>query len=707
METNNGKHRVSKILWALYCVLLFISLVTIVKIICIQYSWEPDQKKLKHFTSDRHQETIKPERGSITDCNGKILAISTPLYTIHMDCHILKKELAAGKIKIGKDSINEDGWRKLAWEMCMGLPALIDDGRTAKDFYDTILSYRDSNTKPGRKNVLIAKGIDHSTLLKINQLPLHKYGKYKSGLKVSREETRKYPYEELGKRIIGDIRIDPNDPDRNRFVGIEGDFNHILRGTEGVQWMKETDKGAVVDHDSSTVKAANGLDIRTTLDIDIQDIADRALRKYIANDEGIDGGCAVVMEVETGAIKAMANLKKSSKGELGEYLNMAIGRPGEPGSIFKTVTLMTLLEDGKVTLDTEIPTNHGVLEGFPNLPKDRSLIKYEEETKRSRISVREGFKRSSNNVFRHLVIKHYGDTSVRRQFTDRLFEYKLHDAYTFELQEKGYGKSALRERWSLVDLFSTAIGYSIRETPLNMLTFYNAIANKGRMMQPYIIDAHLDNGVVVKKFGPKVLNASICSKTTVDTLTSALKAVAKEGTAKRLRNAKCEIAGKTGTARTTLEASEKPRRGDQYQTEGGERRYQATFVGFFPADNPKYSAIVTVYTKLTKSDGYGGGNHPTLIFKDIVDHLWALDPEWGNVLKERAEVPQMKPAYIGTRKDGGIVPELNGMGLTDALYAIENNGYTCSYEGLGHVVRQSPAPGTRYTKGQTIHIVMR
>ena len=156
-----------------------------------------------------------------------------------------------------------------------------------------------------------------------------------------------------------------------------------------------------------------------------------------------------------------------------------------------------------------------------------------------------------------------------------------------------------------------------------------------------------------------------------------------------------------------MDATEKPTKKDPYLTEDGERKYQATFVGFFPADNPKYTAIVTVYTKLTKSEGYGGGNHPALVFKDIVDHLWALDPNWGNILKERSEIPQMKPEYIGTRKDGGMVPETMGMGLMDAIYAIENNGYKCQYEGIGHVVRQIPAAGSKYKKGETIKIVLR
>jgi len=705
--TPADRHRVSKTLWTIYCLFLIASVVVIGKIIYLQTVWEPDKKTLGYFTPDNHQESIKPERGTITDCNGKLLAISTPLYTVHMDCHILKRELSRKKVKVGKDSITERDWRKMAMDMCRQLPSIINDGRTADDFYNLIILNRDSNTRKGRRNVLIVKGIDHSTLLKMKKLPLYRHGKYVSGMKESKEEARKYPYGELGRRLIGDIRIDRNDPTRNRFVGLEGQYDYILRGKEGLQWMKETDKGTIIDPDSTGIKVENGADIMTTIDIDIQDIADKALRRHLENDEGIEGGCVVVMDVETGAVRAMANLKKNSRDEMGEYLNMAIGRPGEPGSIFKTATLMTLLEDGKVCLDTEVETNHGILKEFPKTGKDKALVRYEETTRKNRITVREGFKRSSNNVFRHLVIKHYGEEDKRKQFTDRLFEYQLHDAYDFDLEEKGYGKSALRKSWSIHDLYSTAIGYSIRETPLNMLAFYNAIANKGRMMKPYLIDSHLMNGQVIRKFKPEVLNASICSKATADTLTAALKIVASEGTARRLKSAKCEVAGKTGTARTVLDAADKPLRKDPYITEDGYRKYQATFVGFFPADDPKYSAIVTVYTKLTKSEGYGGGNHPALVMKDIVNHLWARDAEWGNVLEERSGVPEMKAEYIGTRKNGGIVPEVKGMGLMDAIYAIENNGFKCIYEGIGHVARQSPEAGTRHGKGGNVHIILR
>ena len=704
-NTPEDKNRISKILLAFYWALLLLSCVVIGKIIYIQYIWEPPQQSIENFTPNNESVEVKPERGNIMDCNRKLLASSTPLYTIRLDCQIQKEELAKKAIKMGKDSLTEDLWRKYAKQSCEKLPEIVGDGRTADDYYNLIILNRDSNTRPGRRDVKFITDIDHSTLLKIKELPLFRLKQRFSGMKVKSVDSRKYPYGELGRRIIGDVRVDLDDPTRNRSLGIEGEYNHILHGKEGIQWMKVADEGSIISPDSTSIAVEHGSDIITTIDISIQDIADRALRRQITDDTAIEGGCVVVMDVKTGAVKAMVNLKKNSKGELGEYFNMAIGRAGEPGSVFKTATLMTLLEDDKVTLDTRIPTNGGRLEGYPKVPVDEALQKYERATGEKSITVREGFKRSSNNVFRHLTIKHYGENEqTRKQFTDKLFEYNLHNAYKFDLSEKGGTTSSLRDSWSVHDLYSTAIGYSIRETPLNILAFYNAVANKGKMMKPYIISAFEKNGQITKEFKPVILNGSICSKSTADTLTSALKLVAQEGTAKRLKNAKCTIAGKTGTARVVLEPADKPQKGNPYVNENNQKKYQATFVGFFPADDPKYSAIVTVYTGLTGSNGYGGGNHPAKVFGEVVNNLWALDSSWGTEIKDRTRLPEMHPSYIGTRKGSGPVPDVKGMGLKDAIYALENNGYKCTYEGMGHVVSQSPAAGTTHSQGKTVHI---
>ena len=712
-DINKDEHRTSRTLWFLYCFFLFLSVVILGRIVQLQYFWEPedDTDKLGIFQPKREKHEIEPERGAIIDCNGKLLAYSTPMYNIHMDCHILKEELAAGKIAIGKkDSISEGDWRRLAKEMCNSLPGILQDGKTAKEYYDEIVANRDSDKKQGRRNMILAKGIDHSTLLKMQELPFLKLGQFKSGIIVRKEETRKYPYGDLARRVIGDVKVDPKDPKANRFVGIEGQYDHFLRGTKGVEWRKRTDKGMIRDVDSSKTAVEHGKDIKTTIDIDIQDIADRALRKQIQDNPEVLGGAIVVMEVETGAVKAMVNLSRSSKDVMGEYFNSAIGRPSEPGSIFKAVSLLTLLEDGHIELETEIPTNGGRMKEYPKMKPDEYVQKHEWRTKSDKISVIEGFKISSNYVFRRLVKDYYGKNE--KEFIDRLYEYRLApDAYTFDLTERGATKPYLPDPeskgWSGTDLVSTAIGYLVMQTPLNIAMFYNAIANKGKMMKPYLISSIESKGRVETKYKPEVLNGSICSKATADSITRALKLVTEEGTAKKLKNAKCEVAGKTGTARIVLNKEERVGSTDPYISADGKKKHQGTFVGFFPADKPKYTAIVTIWSGLTSANFYGGA-YPAEAMKDIVDAVWALEENWGEEHKAMASMPEMKPQFIETaRGSAGPIPNVKGMGLKDALFAIENNGYKCSYEGVGHVVNQSPAAGSKGNKGQTIRIVLK
>lgn len=697
-------NRVSKILWVLYCLFLVLSVVLIVKISYLQFTWEPDQALVKYFQPKRYRQIEKPERGAIMDCNGKLLAISTPMYNINMDCTVRKEEFEMAKTARKRDSLEKD-WKAKAWRLSQELPkVLVKDGKNADYYYNLIISNRDSDLK-GRKNVPITKNIDHETYLRLKELPLFNEGQFKSGMIKKEIETRQYPYGELAARVIGDVRINKEHPEESRFLGIEGQYDYILHGKEGSQWMKRTDKGSIVDRDSAIVKVVHGQDIRTTLDIDIQDIADRALRSRIADDEAIQGGCVVVMDVKTGAVRAMVNLQKNSKGELGENFNMAIGRPGEPGSIFKAVTLATLLEDGHVTLGTEIPTNHGSMPDLSRINDDQYIKDWERKHNTNRISVLDGFKISSNYVFRRLTIDNYQNDP--QSFINRLYEYRLNDSYEFDLTEKGGTRSRVQDSDSKYYLASAAIGYSIMETPLNMVTFYNAIANNGKMMKPYLIESYEVNGEPVKEFGPEILNGSIFSKATADTLTRALKMVTLEGTATRLKNAKCVVAGKTGTARTVLSPEEQPLRNDPYVSVNGERKYQATFVGFFPADEPKYTAIVVVYTNPTKGSVYGGVI-PAMTFREIVDKLWSLDSTWGETFQARAKVPEMRPEHIGTRQGSSIpVPDVKGMGLKDALYAIENNGYRCQYEGVGHVVSQNPAAGKSCAKGELIKLVLR
>ena len=720
MEGNSKKEKKSfdrvYIILLVFCFLFTaLSIFFTYYIVHLQFLWDRPVNSIEQFIPNYDETIIPPDRGDIMDCNGRILASSTPLYDIRMDCCIQQEYLTDGrKIKIPKnpttkkDSINEKEWKELAWMMCQQLPSVLKDGKNADDYYNLIISKRENPEATGRKYVLLAKEIDHSTLLQVRQLPLFNLGKNISGKIEEKKSRRLYPYKGLAARVIGDIRIDPNNPGADRHIGIDGQYDYILHGTPGKQWMKSTDNGKVVDMDREFVEVEHGADIRTTLDMTFQDIADKALRKHIADDEGLEGGCAVVMEVKTGAIKAMANLIRDKNGQLTEGLNMAVGRAGAPGSVFKTVTLMTLLEDGKVTLDTRMDCNGARLKQFPELSIDEQLKKYIDKTGNKTITVREGLAISSNNVFRHFALEHYGkNAETIKQFTDRLFEYKLDGSYEFDLKEKAFGTSRLKDKWTIPDLYSTAMGYSIRQTPLSILAFYNAIAGRGKMMKPYLIQSFERGGEVIQEFKPQILNGAICSTETADTLISALKSVATDGTAAlRLKGAKCEVAGKTGTAWVYLDKKDNPKPGDGYITIDGRRKYQATFVGFFPADEPKYSVIVTLYTYLTSSNSYGGSNHPTKIFKEISDRIWAFDSEWGERVKEVYNIPYMKEEHIGTRQSVSPVPNLKGKGLKDAIYALENNGYRCTYEGVGHVVKQSLEAGKQGRKGETVHIIL-
>ncbi len=694
--------RASNVLSAFHVVFLIIAIAAVTKIVITQYFWEPDPEYLHYFQPRKKKMDIDPDRGAIIDHNGNLLAMSTPMYNIYMDCYVLKEAHDADTRNGAK---NEEEWVGKAKKLAAMLPQVLKEEGKDEAYYNTLIF---NGRRNKRRYVPIAKNIDYDVLTELKKLPLYNEKQHKGGLIVEKVETRQYPYDELARRVIGYVKH--NNDTLSRHIGIEGKYDYILHGKKGAEWKKITDKKKMIkDVDSSIVDVEHGYDIRTTLDINIQDIADRALRRNMSSEENLVGGCVVVMDVETGAVRAMVNLQKDKKGEYREIFNMAAGTPAEPGSVFKAVTLTTLLEDGYVELEDKLPTNHGRMSDMPKINQDTYITTYESRNKTDEIPVIDGFKISSNYVFRRLVKDHYGENP--EEFINRLHAYNFGEAYEFDLTESGSSKPRIPDPaskgWTIYDLVSVAIGYSARVTPLQVATFYNAIANDGKMMKPYVVESIEHNGKVEKQFKPEILNGSICSKATADTLTRALKMVTLEGTASKLKNAKCVVAGKTGTSRIHLTAEERQGSKDPYSDKDGRKKHQATFVGFFPADEPQYTAIVVVYTDLISHNVYGG-SIPALTFKEIADELWAYSPGWGKELKKRGEVPQMLADHIATSTSpNSPVPDLKGLGLKDALYAIENNGYRCSHSGTGHVTSQHPAAGTRLKKGETITIKLR
>ena len=621
VKTPRKRDRIGLTLYLLYVLLLIAAVILILRLVYIQALWKPEPKIETALTPSNTVSYIEPARGNILDSEGRLLAISCPIYQFYMDCTVLKETNTPEQ---------EQKWLDKARELAQGL-AVEFPARSADDYYKLIRDGRANN----RKYVKIGTPVDRNAYNRIITLPLFREGRYRSGMIVEQEQIRQYPYGKLARRTIGFVRNNKSEV-TNTHIGLEGKFDYVLHGQEGKEWMRVTDYGRVRNSDSAYVRAVDGNDLRITLNIDYQDIADKALRAEITEEHDLEGACLVLMEVGTGAIRAMVNLvREDGDGPFEEIQNLAIGRKGEPGSVFKTVTLMSVLNDGYIkSLEETLPATNGNVAGTSI--KDAHIPDYVRQHHTNRISILDGFKISSNYVFATLAVKNYGIDKTKgrgkglektERFLQNIYNYKLGEAFAFDLDglQTPTIPSPSTRYWTDTDLGSIGFGYSTEETPLHILTFYNAIANKGRMMKPYLVEDIEKDGVVTERRGPGVLNAAVCSKAVADTITRALKAVTEDGTAKRLKDAKCAVAGKTGTSFGTFPNG-------QYQDASGRRKYQGTFVGFFPADKPQYSIICVVYSKPTGKQFQGGGI-PARAIRTVVDQLYNIDPCFRTELK--------------------------------------------------------------------------
>ena len=594
-------------------------------IIKIQATYTVDPRVIGLFRPVEQKHVDTPVRGKILATDGRPLAISAPLYDLYMDCTVRKKDYAED----GKDSL-ERAWKAKVRELARYLSAEFKD-RSADEYAGMILGGR----QKGSRYLRLQRNLDLTTIQRVKTFPLFREGPYTGGIIVQEHEERIYPYDSLARRVIGYVK------EQNR-IGLESSFDAVLHGTEGYEWRRVTDnKRWIRDLDSTSVKVEDGADIRTTLNIDFQDIADKALRAQINANEDIRAGICIIMEAKTGAIRAMVNLSRGATPQtvLWERENLALREVGEQGSVMKTVTLLSVVEDGYVkSLEQTIPTNNGLV---PKYNQDVHILDYQRETGRRAISVMHGFEISSNYVFAYLAENYYGKQP--QELFDHIYSYRLGEAFDFDIT--GLGKPVVNRPgtagWSGTTLGTTAYGYGISVTPLHVATFYNGIANKGRMMKPYLVESIEKDGKVVKQFVPSALNESICSAATADTVTRALRAVVNSGTATRLKGAKLPVCGKTGTARVVLSPEERKGSRDPYQDALGQRKNQGTFVGFFPADAPKYTILVTVYSYASHKSFYGG-TLPALAVREIVDKIYALDSDWRPQLRRTAHVPDMK-----------------------------------------------------------------
>jgi len=654
------------------------------------------------------RETDKAGRGDILSDDGRILASSIPYYTVYMDTR--------------SSGMADTTWANGINGLCRGLSKYIGVN-SPEGWKNQLIRAR----KRGDRYFLIKRHVSYETLSYLKKLPVFRHGKFRGGLLYQPENSRIMPNGILARRTIGYVTEDST----SNIVGLEGSFNDYLSGKDGFKVQQRLTGGAWIDIENlETVHARPGYDIVTTINLDLQDVAEHALYRQLSKSNA-HHGCVVVMEVHTGDIKAIANLEKGSDGAYHETYNYAVGESTEPGSTFKLMSMIAALEDGVVDLDDTINTGDGTVKYYDKIIRDH------EEKGLGKITAREVFEHSSNVGTAKIIYENYKDNP--RRYVDRL--YSMHINKQLDLQIKGEGKPVIRypgeKLWSGISLPMMAYGYEVQMTPMQILTFYNAVANGGKMVKPRFVTEVRDGNWPVKTYDPEVITNAICSRSTIRKAQSLLEGVVENGTAKNLCNSNYKIAGKTGTAQIANE---------KYGYRSGERiSYQASFVGYFPADDPLYSCIVVV--NAPSNYVYYGNVVAGPVFKEISDKVYATSfyrnlmalapaddkplkaPDAGNgyyadinktlrSLNIKAK-RNADSEWVRTRENGdtlrvvdlslteGLMPNVVGMGLRDAIYLLENNGLRVHYSGRGKVVRQSPQPGVKISRGATVAVELK
>lgn len=698
MERINGIFKKMALIYKLFAL---IALAVVGKIAYMQFIAPTDTTAVDIAY---REETIEAIRGDIMARDGRPMATSVPYYQIRMDCVVP----------------NEDTFKKYIDDLSVSLAEFFKN-KSAKKYKEELVKAR----KDGKRyKALGNRLVDYTELAQIKKFPILKLGANRGGIIVEQKYRRNNPYGRLAYRTIGFINTE------GVGVGIEGSCDYYLKGTPGKQtiqkmlggeWRPVTGVEGVAPKD--------GYDILTTIDIEIQEAAEKALREQLAKGMGIEGGTAIVMEVATGAVRAIANMKKMGD-SYDESYNYGIGDATEPGSVFKLMTLVSLLEDGYVTLEDPIDGGNGKWSYGGHTYSDTHAY--------GMMDVKTALAKSSNVAFAKLAVTYY--EGKEQQYVDRLNSMKVGERFNLDIQGEGrasiYGPSDAM--WSRSSLSSMAIGYATLLTPLHTLAFYNAIANDGKMMKPYFIENYQENGEIVKNFGPQVMSGSICSKETAREARRALRHVVEIGTGRFMNNSKFKIAGKTGTSRIAFG-------GKIGYEKNGFRRYQASFAGFYPADNPKYSAIVVLYSGETRGNFYGG-SWAGPVFKQIADHIYSTSSNWEPVLdgnSKNVPAPEVATGRLDAQSkvlaelgveftkvdinernmsgwakfskdtsgnlaatnfstDNDSLANVVNMGLKDAVYLLENSGYKVQFEGYGKVVAQEPAPGSKLPEGSTV-----
>ncbi|GIR11594.1 MAG: penicillin-binding protein [Cryomorphaceae bacterium] len=633
---------------------------------------------------------IPSPRGNIYDVNGNLLAISMPVYTIAIDA------------TQPSDTLFENNYLKLA----DGLSGIFSDVPSSE------FSKKLRHARRDKKQYLkLQSGVRFSELQLVKTLPILKEGRYDGGFVYTQQTKRMQPFGHLCERTIGYAREKSD-------VGIEKAYNHYLKGQDGKRLMQKINGGIWKPiNNTQDVEPVVGSDVYSTIDIRIQDIAQTALLRSLEKYEA-ENGSVILMDVKTGAIRAMSSLERTSEGKYAENFNYAIGAAYEPGSTFKLASLLIALEDGVVDTSYVVDTKNGAFKFYDRTMKDSNYHR----GGHGKISVGRAFEVSSNIGIARTIVNHYGDDPQR--FIDRLARLGVSDKLDFELigEAEPWIKNTNDSTWSGVSLPWMAFGYEIKMSALQILALYNAVANDGELVKPRLVDKVKRAEKIIESYDVEVLNPSICSEKTIQILQNLLIGAVKKGTAQNIYSEKYSSAGKTGTAKIALEGS--------YGSE-----YRASFAGYFPAENPKYSCMVVV-SKPKKEIGFYGNIVAAPVFKELRDNLFA---------EEAIEIPEIAKTfdhyYIGSSKDlnaihdlldypkyqasqnerwlksddkafqtlefiGDVVPNVKGMVAMDALYLLENMGLEVNLKGQGRVIKQSLKAGAKIKENQIIELIL-
>jgi len=695
------------ILWRVYLCYIAVALVSLVVLGKAAYIQQVQGTHWKSMSDSLHEkiEDIEAERGTIYSEDGQMLSTSIPQFDIYIDFAADGLTEKNGKrFRENVDSLSLCLAHLFADRDASAYKALLTEGYNGKDRYF-----------PLKKN------ISYRDFQELKKFPLVRQGKNKSGFIAEDRSKRLNPYGALAFRTIGLARDSFK-------VGLEMTYDSVLRGKDGKRLVRYIAGGISVPvADNEEAEAENGKDIVTTLDVFIQEVAENALMRMMVQNQA-EHGCAIVMETQTGKIKAMANLGRRAEGDYREDFNYAI-TPSEPGSTFKLATMLSLLEDKKVNLNNRVN-----LEGGKWEINGRTVYDSEEHTE-SDVSVKEAFELSSNVGMAKLVWANY--SSRPSEFIQHLR--RMHLNVPTGIDITGERNSVIYQpgsrSWSATTLPWMAFGYNIEVTPLQTLTLYNAIANHGRMMRPYLVSEIREEGATIKTFEPVVTDEKICSDATLQQLQECLEGVCsgKEGTAQTLfKNSAFKVAGKTGTA---LVANGNKGYGDHI--------YLTSFAGYFPAENPKYTCLVVIRNR-PNAPVHFGASVAGPVFREIADRLYVTYIKSGMQAKPVAGNDSTQFYYTGNAADikammhglrvpvsaapasaewvsihgdrtsasisdqpspaAGLMPQLKGMGLKDAVYVCETLGLKVNIQGKGKVVSQSLLPGERVARGQVIRI---